>query len=259
MWFTGEVSGQVDTLSNIRWRFIEYKMSNEEKFEILSKQTGELFYYLQDNNALKENLNSFHFLNLNQDPHMDFVYEGYAGSENKVTIFYTGHSEGYFDKVFIEEGILYEITKPTITTDALYFKLLRNDPCFDCLGVKNLLTYSYNNKGFKLLETVSYTDGTEMVNQIEFNKHFKVLNPTYYLRSTPNVNNDKGTHNSLFGNVIAEYSAESCGKAIASKIDSTGRLWWLVMMKADESSNSIFEEKNGYYLGWMSSRYLEQL
>jgi len=242
----------------VHWAGIEYPVTNEVKLELLGGINEDLFYFLKDNEQFKSSLDNFHFLDLNGDKTLDFIYVGYAGGEQPSTIAFTQNSNGYFKRVFEALGVIYELSRVGLVEGALMFKVLKNDECYDCLGVKNSITYIGMSGAFTEVERLNFTDNTDLP-EIVFKRQFKVINPVYYLRSTPIVMNDGTGPDTLFGNVVAEFVSGAEGYAFASKEDNTGRVWWFVAMKSDESQKAIFQEKRGYHLGWMSSRYLEEL
>lgn len=248
----------VDFTKEIDWNGIECSLSDERKLSLLSNINEDLFYYLKDNQLLEKSLADFHFVDLNGDKILDFIYLGYAGGEQPSTIAFTQNTKGYFKRVFEAIGTIYEISNIALVDGCLKFKVVKNDECYDCLGVVNSTTYLACKGTFTEIERLSFTKSTE-VPDITFNKQFKVVNPQYYLRSTPVVENEGNTPDALFGNVVAEYSAGAMGYAYASREDETGRVWWFVAIKSDEASKVLFQQKEGYIIGWMSSRFLEEL
>ena len=248
----------IDGDKEVNWNTIEYTLSDEKKLEIVSNINEDLLYYLKDNNELKNSLNNFHFTDLNGDDILDFIYVGYAGGEQPSTLAFTQNDKGYFKRIFEASGVIYDITSIGLVEGILKFKVLKNDGCYDCLGVNNSITYLGNQGAFSEIELISFTDSTN-IPSVAFKKRFKIINPKYYLRSNPIVDNEGNKPDALFGNVIAEYESGTQGYAFASKEDKTGRIWWFVAIKSDKSSKAIFQQKKGYYLGWMSSRYLEEL
>ncbi len=239
------------------WHGIEYQLSKEKKMELLSDVNEDLFYYLKDNELLETNIKNFHFLDLNGDKILDFIYVGYAGGEQPSTIAFTQNEKGYFKRVFETIGVIYEVNNISLVEGGLIFKVVKNDECYDCLGVSNSITYLSNKSVFTEVERLNFTENTE-IPKIIFRKQFKVINPKCYLRSKPVVDNDGTQPDVLFGNVVAEYGLGTQGYAFASKEDDTGLIWWFVAVKYNESIKAIFQEKKGYNLGWMSSRYLKE-
>ncbi|WP_462247819.1 hypothetical protein [Ekhidna sp.] len=253
------VSAQVvDLGSKAQWDLIELKLSKDQKRESLRGIEGDLFWYLEDNKSLEQNLENFHFLDINGDRGLDFIYTGYAGAENPSIIIYMKGMSGQFDKEFETTGKLLEVQFLDLDSPVLEIVVMKNDDCFDCLGVKNVSKFQFIDGDFYLIDVYSITRNTFQP-PITFKKRFTVKNPKYYLRSSPEIINEGSKASSLFGNVLAEYSDGATGYALASQEDETGRLWWFVSINASECTNSLFKEKNGNYFGWMSSRYLEEL
>ena len=244
-------------IKEAEWNGIEYQLSKEKKIEFLSDINEDLLYYLKDNKLFETNIKNFHFLDLNGDKILDFIYVGYAGGEQPSTIAFTQNGKGYFKRVFEAIGTIYEVNSISLVDDGLIFKVICNDECYDCLGVYNSTTYMCSKGIFSEVERLNFTESTE-ISEIIFRKKFRVINSKCYLRSKPVVDND-GTHlDVLFGNIVAEYSSETQVYAFASKEDDTGYIWWFVAVKADESIKAIFQKKKGYNIGWMSNRCLDE-
>ena len=246
-----------DFNKEVNWKGIEYILQEDKKLKILSEIKDNLVYYLKDNDLLKTNISNFHFLNLNNDNFLDFIYVGYSGGEQPATLAYIQNDNGYYTKIFEAVGVIYQITNITVIEPFLEIKIIKNDECYDCLGVKNSSIFLWDKNSFKLIETVSFTQSTALP-IIEFKKHFRVVSPEYYLRSSAIISNEGKEPDVLFGNVIAEYGTGALGYALASQKDETGRIWWFVVIKANESIRAVFKNREGYYMGWMSSRYLEE-
>lgn len=248
----------VDLNKEVSWDRIETTLSDDKKLEIVSNVNEDLIYFLKDNKLMESSLKNFHFIDLNGDNILDFIYVGYAGGEQPSTLALTQNEKGLFKRVFEASGTIYEITNIALVEKKFKFKVLKNDECYDCLGVKNSTTYLVNNGIFTKIEVISFTENTSIPSFV-FKRRFKVLNPKYYLRTNPTISNEGNKPDVLFGNVVAEYGSGAKGYAFASHEDETGRIWWFVALKSKECSKALFQQKEGYYLGWMSSRYLEEL
>lgn len=247
----------MDLIKETEWSDIEYQLSKEKKLELLSGINEDLLYYLKDNKLFETYIKNFHFLDLNGDKILDFIYVGYAGGEQPSTIAFTQNGKGYFKRVFEAIGTTYEANNISLIDGGLIFKVVNNDECYDCLGVYNSITYICNKGVFSEVERLNFTESTEIPEFI-FRKKFRVINSKCYLRSKPVVDNDGIHPDVLFGNIVAEYSSETQVYAFASKENDTGYIWWFVAVKSDESTKAIFQNKIGYNIGWMSSRCLEE-
>lgn len=249
------------TSSEINWSGLESGLTDTQKINLLSDINGDLFYYLKDNNFLNKNLKNFHFLDFNCDEKLDFIYIGYSGAENISTIIYLQKQKGFFDKIFETTGQLSDFEKLAYTDCFFKIKISSNDSCYDCLGVKNLSTFLLRQGKFEKIENLSYTDNI-VIPSFTFKKKFTIIKQGYNLRSTPKiVNKSVKTAEvfSLFGNVTATYKKGTVGYAYAKKQSEDGRIWWFVILKGEQSEKSIFENKSGYYLGWMSNRFLKEI
>lgn len=256
--FHSQTMNVKDTLN---WETIESYVTDKKKLNLVSSINDDLFYYLKDNNLLKESLKNFHFLDLNCDGKLDFIYKGYAGAENISTIIYIQKQKGFFDKIFEVTGQINSFENLAYVNCFFKIKIISNDNCYDCLGVKNLSTFLIRQGKFEKIESLSYTDNIVIPN-FTFKKKFTIIKQGYNLRSTPKiVNKSVKTAEvfSLFGNVTATYKKGTVGYAYAKKQSEDGRIWWFVILKGEQSEKSIFENKSGYYLGWMSNRFLKEI
>ncbi len=189
---------------------------------------------------------SFKTIDLNNDGKLDIFYSGYLGgaSDSYSCIFI--NEDGMFDLVFegeIGSRFLYAIKNKNNTIDLVYFYLGPFAPIpqlmrLDLIKVEN---------GIENITTVA-NFMTDIESPNEFFKEpisFKVLNPKYYLRSSPRIENQDIGYG-YKGNIVKEYSQGTKGIAFAKEVDETGRIWWFVFL----------DDK---YSGWMSSRFLEEL
>lgn len=256
----GNLFSQIPNLDyQAPWEKVVIELTDKEKLSFLEDQKSGLFYFLHDNGIFEDNLKNFHFLMLNNDSSLDFIYEGYGGSENKTTKFFLQNDEGIFQEIYEIVGSVYDIKQWSFFNPSFLIKILSHDPCFDCLGVYNLSSFYVYDSSFNNIETVSFTESTELPEQIDFDILFVIDNSSYYLRSSPRIVNDSSSHNTLRGNILAEYFQGVKGRALASKTDDTGRVWWFVILPAEPNKAAIFQFKDGYYLGWMSSQFLRKL
>ena len=72
------------------------------------------------------------------------------------------------------------------------------------------------------------------------------------------------TQTNINGNIVQTYTTRSKGYAISQRTDSTGRIWWFVIMlnNLNLKDNSTVGDNNTihhYSSGWMSSKYLKAL
>lgn len=80
------------------------------------------------------------------------------------------------------------------------------------------------------------------------------MNP--YIDSSQKYNEDLHIN----GNIVQTYTKGSKGYAISERVDSSGRVWWFVVMLNNLNLNGSFSEGSNnsitnYSIGWMSSRY----
>lgn len=254
--------------SKINWGNYEKDFSLEYKKEEIKKIKDDLLEYLEGSEILEENLLNFHFVDYDLNGIIDIVYSGNAGTETKRTLIFELGENNFYSKTFDRFGELINISYENILTP--YTLTLREDPC--CGG--NLVVYEKYcpvNQGGKLELQASSKYcaivGTDFPATFTIEPIlFEVKNELYYLRLTPIIDNESINESiNIKGNIIAEYGLGAKGYAVSEKQDETGRVWWFVIMvnnnkplktMLDTGSNN---ENEYYSLGWMSSRYLQEI
>jgi hypothetical protein len=96
---------------------------------------------------------------------------------------------------------------------------------------------------------------------------FVVAQEGYRLRSSPMIVDSVDTLASeheeveVRGNTLARFTKGSKGIAVAKQTDSTGRVWWFVIMdrKARTIYSRFYGDSQASVCGWMSSRFLSRL
>jgi len=99
---------------------------------------------------------------------------------------------------------------------------------------------------------------------------FEIQNSPYNLRNSPEI--ITGLKEDYYDytpineqNITASYKAGDKGTAYAESTDSTGRIWWLVVMDVKPTSGeSLYYEGNNEFenykpIGWISSRYVMRI
>ena len=223
--------------------------------------------YSQDHMDLEKDLNNFTFVDYDSDHDLDIIYYGPIGGEPLGTIFFM-NSDNSYGSEFLSVGQVKEI-KIDNTSQQLYFKMIESPCCADIVEgtVLYQVDFSKPERVFTTLNRYHYIAGTGKPTDFIAPLKFKILNPQYKLRHSPEIDDTPLDPNSEFnlpGNVIAEYSAGASGTAIASKTDATGKVWWFVIM--DYNSTPIrtiihdMDSKSKFYTcGWLSNRYAEKL
>ncbi|WP_417265687.1 hypothetical protein [Brumimicrobium sp.] len=264
-------SSQVSSQSNdwifskeVKWSEYPDQISKIEKRKrVDSILTSTTFRHLETNYI---NDSSFHFIDLNNDAKIDLIYSGYAGYESDRILFYINNN-GVYELKAHYFGALQSLY---FDKNGLNSFLINDYPC--CAGyTHHYETYRFypSKNRFGHIDKIACNYFTHLPNQPKINLQFITTNDKYRLRSEPKIDNTIHEENDRqfesIGNVIAEFPAGTKGVAIAEHIDSTGRVWWFVIIERDASpSFSIFHSGNNneypYKVsGWMSSRYLEQL
>ncbi len=209
-------------------------------------------------------------IDFNADGLPDIIYSGRVGEESNAIIFLINNN-GIYEEAFSGRGELVALEQ---ISDWLpfRFRVLNYACCSDLRNfIEDYVPVVKNGKLSYLLSNRILIDVRTKppVDFFSTPRFFKIENQNCSLRNGPVI--DDKVYESEFGkakgNVIASYSSGSIGKAIASKEDSTGKVWWFVIMDSSNNikwelfshhrgSNSIEKAKLS---GWMSSRFLHIL
>lgn len=215
--------------------------SDEIKKPLVDKlRRYEYLEYLVDNYG--DFKYDFKTIDLNNDGKLDIFYSGYlAGASDSYAYIFINTSDG-FKKSFDDfPGLfLFGIKKNQEFSGLIYvYEGFHGDGPELC-KIEILTFDSTGNTNIR--ELVKYPNFTKIPTQyFEKEIEFTVKNEKYYLRSEPGEQNGV-----IIGEIHDTYTSGDKGRAFASETDSTGRVWWYVIM-----DNGI--------AGWMSSRYLEVL
>jgi hypothetical protein len=248
----------------IQWSKYPDQISKIEKSNLIDSILKSTTFKHLETDYIKDS--SFHFIDLNNDGKIDLIYSGYAGTESDRIIFYINNNGTYELKADYFGAL-----------QSLYFEkyglskfLIDDYPC--CAGyTHHYQTYRFypSKNRFGNIDNTACDYNTQLPDQSTINQQFITLNDKYRLRTEPVIDDttyEEGERQfESIGNVIAEFPAGTKGVAIAENTDSTGRIWWFVIMDRDVvPSLSIFHSGNNseypYKVsGWMSSRYLERL
>jgi len=211
---------------------------------------------------------SFFIANLENDHSEELLYCGFGESEGKFTAIWKKRHNHYFKFGSISDsiiGISNRKNKP------VFIASYSSGCCGDIFSYADL--FKILDDSLESIRTVSILFLTRPPAKAISYKRFKLDNPEYYLRATPEKNDKIDTSDykdfSIKGNVLAILKKGLIATATASEIDSTGRTWWFVVMdKPDSTSynvfcarynswaNNIINQKNGI-CGWLSTKMLK--
>lgn len=212
-------------------------------------------------------LTNWHVLDYNLDGISDLLYTGYLGSESELFYLYRGYSNHVFEPTIQLVGSLKSCSEPT-GSSLLSFTIVNYDCCSGYINrIEHYVPILENNYiTYKLQSKFAYLNLLDIPKTLFSKpKRFKTTAPSYNLRITPELNDTTQFAEDVYGNVFAKYPEFSEGLALAETIDSTGRVWWFVTMKSlsipDWSVYYSGENSNHtpHLLGWMSSKYLEEI
>jgi hypothetical protein len=248
------------------WIDIEVELDEAEKAILLEQVFQiELFEMLKGHDIVKKS--NFHFVNLNDNEHIDIIYYGFALTESNRTIFLENNGRNFNITIDLFGELKSFEKKPS--ENSFSFCIL-NYPC--CAGYTfHLESYTYNTASeiLRLDRKIAYIKGTKFPEIADFNKKFETVNEPYRLRAHPFIDNDFPdkffTYYESEGNLIAEFMKGTQGRSIAEYMDDTGRVWWFVIISQNaKSENNVFHNGDNNrelyeFAGWMSSRFLKEL
>lgn len=216
-------------------------------------------------NARRDVHSYFYTLDLNNDDKLDLIYCGPSGGEPEKTVFFLRRN-GRFVEVFTE----YQFIESLLFINGVLHQVVLFDPGCCAEEVSQLKTFQFLYYSDKFTHEVVLNQLTwgnpQMSNLFKKPKRFRVKSNPYFLRSSPEINNDSTDIDlRLYGNILGKLKSGDEGTAIAWQKDNENREWWYVYMDV-----GAFVEGSGYdyYFthykkisagGWLSSRYLEVL
>jgi hypothetical protein len=217
----------------------------------------------------------YRFVDFSGDGVTDVIYSGWnvdcdgAAGEGRATRFYHVQRDSA-RLVFHGLGIITDMTRPSPLAPVAF--VLRYGGC--CGDPRMFVAwYSATTESgslrFAVADKIMYFRNLgHPTRYFERPRRFRVTNEIYNLRWTPQVDDESEDY--FFdpehrGNTLAQFQRDAGGVALGASPDSTGRVWWLVLMDPSSRPVSYVIDDNDDYnggppprwLGWMSSRFLE--
>ena len=233
----------------------------EKKFELMDKIKAEFPFYSEAEDWPGNYITKFHYIDLDNDNDYDLIYDGWSGSEPMMVNIFINIS-GTYNLVLKQFMYVNEID----ISDNILQRMVIYDPGCCAEIMEHWYIYFFESKpdmiNCWLSDHFTYHVETTKPNDY-FDKtiKFEVINETYSLRITPEIDNKGNFYpDDSEGNQIKTFSKGDIGEALAQQIDSTGRIWWYVTMNNKEkritktADPDIFPPK---FVGWMSSRFLK--
>ncbi|MCU4162985.1 hypothetical protein [Carboxylicivirga caseinilyticus] len=211
-----------------------------------------------------KNIGMFHSKDIDQDGWTDIIYNGWNGGEGEMLVILMNDQGQYR----ITQSFIGHVVEWMDTLNGSVIKLFD----YGCCGawVDHLVTIKYckEKEQFNIVDDIAnmvVIDSTlKYMNPIRF----EIQNETYNLRYAPDIEIGIPEGDTPFDvidgqNISAVYYKGDQGTALASKEDSTGRVWWLVIMDKAPTGETILypgsDEYDNYRpIGWFSSRYLKK-
>jgi hypothetical protein len=208
----------------------------------------------------------FHFIDADGDGRADLLYSGPAIDCDRVheaentTIFL--NAEGGLRRVFSGVGRVVSMWRE-VPWHAVGF-VLRSDGCCSDPSY-SLYTYLPRRLDdawtFQLATILAARQETVLpTSTFDSPRPFTVAQDRYNLRFAPVVDDTTVGDIDQFsrGNIQATFSKGSRGIALSEQMDSTGRIWWFVIMHSAKVGQRVVAGSPGppWEVGWMSSRFL---
>ncbi|MDO5968457.1 hypothetical protein Q4Q35_01425 [Flavivirga aquimarina] len=212
-----------------------------------------------------ENMDKYHLFDINNDNINELIFNGWNGGEGEMVVIYKLIGEHYEENQNFFGRIV-----DIIQTEPNQTKLMIYD--YACCGgyVDNIETFNYNSKKqqFEIVNSVAKIDLTTIPTDLIKPIKFEIRNTPYNLRYLPEIaagpKDGEYDFNAIQGqNIAAIYKTGDTGTVYAESKDSTGRVWWFVVMDSKpDSGETLYYDGNNHIedykpIGWLSSRYVE--
>ncbi len=244
------------------WADIETNISIENKFRLINQLPDNLVELIESpvNSSLEDNINDFHFIDINYDGNIDVIYNGYAGGEIKNVIVYLYSNDKYI-KVLDKYGIIINVFQENLYS---YFSIKILDYGFHHNSVNSiqLFTPFINDSliSYNLTSKLNYIKGTKFPDSINSNivkiRTIDVINP---LQKIPFIKEQQDSNSD--NEIVAVYPIGSLGLSISEINDNYGIEWCFVIMYNNKKTiKSIFNEGNNkgnfFSVGWIKKEKL---
>ena len=221
----------------------------------------------QNVDQLTNNKDLFHLIDVDKDGVPELIYNGYNGGEGEMIVVYKKQQEKYLE-VQRFYGQIKDIESNT--EGRMRFIVFEPSCCGGYIDYIETFVYNPQLKQFTVTNSVAKIDETVMPKTFMPPQKFEIENSYYNLRFSPDILSglQEGWYDfkPIKGqNIIATYQAGDEGDAYADSTDSTGRVWWFVIMnKEPNSGETLFyqgrnSDKNYKLIGWISSRYVKRI
>lgn len=258
-----------NAITRFDWRGLESTDEDSVKNDFLN--------YVEQNNLMvdekmslklmdKSLRHSIKALDINDDNIADIIYQGPYGGEGEVVYFYLNDGFSFKNVLDFRQGIA-----KVVWDGDLIDKIFVRDwgCCADPNLTNSVYKVNYSNMIpnaeliWQSIELEEFT--TKPKGYFDSPKRFEIVNEQYKLRAQPRIDNTiNNYHLHSTGNSIGILKEKYRGTAYASSTDSTGRIWWYVIIdKEFEVEDSYIDyqyyENQPHLVGWISSRYIKEL
>lgn len=269
-WSQTDLYFPLSTANRFDWNTIQLGQDPEliKRCVIQNKTDFEWYFLNEDYSPTLEDLrNSLHLIDLNGDGKLDIIFDGESGGEPySIKIFL--QVDNQFKKILdAQQGI-----KEMSFENGILSKIYISDwgCCAEIIHQNYTFNADFRDKLNPLKRSCSSQAYEKLVWPNNYNKtplEFRTITTHYNLRFEPKL--DDSTNYEIepglfMGNSIGKIIQNSTGFALAEKTDETGRVWWFVALNSYNSlKNTLYytnkNQPNSYYLGWISSRFVEKL
>ena len=263
------LSAQSAFCQNIRNFETKFDWKTVEKKPFTEQDLANLFPTIKDQpfrtlEAAKNSLSLFHFVDYNNDGEDDIFYNGWSGGEGTMLLVITSTGTYKIDQYF--SGRVQNIKMDNGNIKSI--EILDYSCCAGYVDHLQLLNFDNSTNQFLKVNDYAIITGTPIPTDFFEPIKFSITNEFYNLRTDPEIQKMKnGTvpfDPIKEQNISAVYTAGDTGTAIAAKTDSTGRIWWFVIMDDKPISETIFYDGNNDFetyqpVGWLSSRFVKKV
>lgn len=252
------------------WSTVQYKKDTSIFKSFIKNHKAEFEYYLLKEEytpTINDLYQDLYLIDLNNDKKLDIIFDGQSGGEPYSIKIFLNYKNFYKQVLDVQQSIKkmefngLVLSKLFITDWGCCAEIIEHNYIYkvDFSKISEQFELIYTSQSYENLKWPNYYFDSII--------KFKTLNDNYNFRfeavidDTTKYDIEPGL---FMGNSIGKIPKNSIGYALSEKKDKTGRIWWFVAIDSSaELENCLYyldeSKKNSYYLGWISSRFVEKL